>query len=334
MSRHFLLSIDGGGIRGIIPVLLLIKLEKETGKLTREIFDFVAGTSTGAIIAGALAAGIPAERILKIYTNRAYEIFQKSPFSILKRIFLGYMYPTERLYKVIKEELGQSKDITLNDLPIDILLPAKRVTDGIPFYFVKDNKGNSCSCGHLKLIDCVVASAAAPTYFHPWAIYQTLNSDKAPIGSLTDGGVGVAGNPVYLTCVEAFYYTDKYTPENTTIVSLGTGRFMEKTNPINIWDWLKWVLSELLSSPGEQQTDLVQRHFAKSHFYRLDPDLKKLDPNLKENIPLDGTEYIDTLRSLGEKFAEMVDWKEVLKEKAKEWEVNDQKTLWFQYSKP
>jgi len=66
MSRRYLLSIDSGGIRGIIPAVALVKLENTTGRLTREIFTFVAGTSTGAIIAAAIAAGIPAIRILDL----------------------------------------------------------------------------------------------------------------------------------------------------------------------------------------------------------------------------------------------------------------------------
>ncbi len=64
MARKYLLSIDGGGIRGIIPALLLLKLEQTTGKPARETFSFVAGTSTGALIAAAIAAGVPASRIV------------------------------------------------------------------------------------------------------------------------------------------------------------------------------------------------------------------------------------------------------------------------------
>ena len=60
MSRRYLLSIDSGGIRGIIPTVALVKLENTTGRLTRDIFSFVAGTSTGAIMTSAIAAGIPA----------------------------------------------------------------------------------------------------------------------------------------------------------------------------------------------------------------------------------------------------------------------------------
>ena len=102
MSRRYLLSIDSGGIRGIIPTVALVKLESTTRKLTREIFSFVAGTSTGAII----AAGIPATRILDLYTKRTPQIFIHHPWHIIKRILFGPMYSIEKLHDLIAEEIG------------------------------------------------------------------------------------------------------------------------------------------------------------------------------------------------------------------------------------
>ena len=75
MPRRYLLAIDGGGVRGIIPAVALAKLEATTGRLVRNTFSFVAGTSTGAIIATAIAAGVPASRIVSLYLDRAREIF-------------------------------------------------------------------------------------------------------------------------------------------------------------------------------------------------------------------------------------------------------------------
>ena len=84
---------------------------------------------------------------------------------------------------------------------------------------MKDNPRNAQTTGTLRLVDCAVASAAAPTYFAPWTIQI---GDRAVV--LVDGGVGVTGNPVYQACVEAFYYDD-FTPDDTRVVSLGTGYF-------------------------------------------------------------------------------------------------------------
>jgi hypothetical protein len=93
-SHRYLLSIDRGGIRGIIPAVALVKLEQTIGKLSREIFSFVAGTSTGALIAAGITAGIPAARILDLYMRRTSEIFTRSPWNIFKRVVYGAMYST------------------------------------------------------------------------------------------------------------------------------------------------------------------------------------------------------------------------------------------------
>jgi patatin-like phospholipase/acyl hydrolase len=335
MARQYLLSIDGGGIRGILPATALVKLERTTGRPARETFAFVAGTSTGAIIAAAIAAGVPATRILDIYLNRAREIFTQSIFNVVKRIVSGAMYSTRKLHDIVADELGPARNWRLNDSPIDLLITAKRVKDGMPWYFVRDNPANAGRTGRLRLVDCVTASAAAPTYFQPWTIPEdSLSPGWQPIGALVDGGAGVAGNPVYQACVEAFYYTNLYRSEETTIVSLGTGRFVDERQPAWIGAWLEWVLAELLRSPGEQQTELVQRHFSLATFYRLDPDFKLLDPTLEHAIPLDGVGSIERLRQYGEQFAALIDWEAILLGADTTFRVTDWTTLWQQYKRP
>jgi patatin-like phospholipase/acyl hydrolase len=205
-----ILSIDGGGIRGIIPACMLIELERQTGKPAREIFSFVSGTSTGAVIAGAIAAGVPATRLLNLYLTRAEEVFARPPWPLYlaKRFALGYMYSSSRLRRFLAEEAGAASGWRLQDSPIDIMVTAKRVDDGVPWYFVKDQPGNSGRTGKLSLMDCVTASAVAPTYFQPWTVLEAdPPAGERPVGTLTDGGVGVAGNPCYQACVEAFEYT-------------------------------------------------------------------------------------------------------------------------------
>jgi patatin-like phospholipase/acyl hydrolase len=307
MPRHYLLSIDSGGIRGIIPAIALVKLEKTTGRLTRDIFSFVAGTSTGAIIATAIAAGVPAARILDLYVNHTRELFRRYPWTIFQRILFGSMYSTKELHDLIAEEIVPAGSWKLNDSPIDVLLTAKRISDGLPWYFVRDNPRNSGCTGHLSIVDCATASAAAPTYFQPWRIVEA--EEPLPpcerVGTLVDGGVGVTGNPVYQACVEAFDYTPDYTPEETVTVSLGTGKFKNRKRPRWIGAWLKWVLDELLESPGEQQTEITQRLFPQMIFYRIDTELEK-------DIGRDDTREIPRLIQYGERLAESIDWQAIL----------------------
>ena len=298
--RRRILAIDGGGVRGIIPATALAELERSSGRPARETFDFLAGTSTGAVIAGALAAGIPAERLVSLYRRRGPELFRQMPLlGVLRRVVSGHLYDIGTLRRMIGEEPRENADWRMNDVPLDILVTAKGLDDGHPWYFVKDAPGqNSCRTGDLFLADCVMASAAAPTYFQPWVIPE--------IGLLVDGGVGVAGNPVYQACVEAFDYTDRYRPETTTVVSLGTGRFLDRRRPTWLWPWVEWVLSEVLRSPGEQQTELVQRHYGAALFHRI-------DVRLPRDFPLDSTgATLEVLGSIADALAATIDWPAIL----------------------
>lgn len=325
MPRRYLLSIDSGGIRGIIPAMALVKLEKTTGTLTRDTFSFVAGTSTGAILAAAIAAGVPATRILDFYVNRTKEIFNGSPLNYVKMIFSGSRYSTQKLHDLITEAVGPAVSWKLNDSPVDILLTAKRISDGMPWYFVRDNPRNSGCTGRLGIVDCATASAAAPTYFQPWIMPEELTLDPCePVGKLVDGAVGVTGNPVYQACIEAFEYTPGYTPAETLTVSLGTGRFKRRREPRWIGAWLEWVLAELLESPGEQQTEFTSKHFPEMTFYRIDMELH-------ENIGLDDSRKIGRLIEYGESLAEMIDWKAILAGMDTRFRIGNTNTLWEQY---
>lgn len=313
-----ILTIDGGGVRGIIPAVLLAALERQTGRLTRDTFDFVAGTSTGAVLAAGIAAGIPAERLVTLYAERSSQVFRRIPVvGTLRRIITGSMYDTPTLHRLIREELGpEARDWRLNDAPIDMLITAKRLSDGMPWYFVRDNPANSCRAGEYLLADAATASAAAPTYFSP--------RNLAGIGELIDGGIGVAGNPVYQACVEAFEYTHAYSPSETVVVSLGTGTLLRRERPTWLWPWLGWLLSELLRSPAEQQTELVHRHYPEARFYRLDLELGR-------EIGLDAVDRMGELRALGERLAEVINWAAILDGLDERFRVTEATTLPREY---
>jgi len=294
-----ILSIDGGGIRGIIPATTLVKLEQQTGGLVRDSFDFLAGTSTGALIAAACAAGVPATRILEIYTKRAGEIFP--PPKIVHeagRLVVGYMYDPIHIQKVLVSEFGPAAAWTLNDSPIRVLLCAKGI-DTHAWYFVRDNPKNSGKVGNLGLVDCAVASASAPTYFSPW----TINIGGTAT-LLVDGGVGIAGNPVYQACVEAFYYDD-FDPADTRVVSLGTGFFPPgNQEPSGLIGWLEWTIGALLDAPEEQQPELVRRHFPNV--------MKRFDWQMPHAIDMADTGSIPELVALGQQAAAGMDWNSIL----------------------
>ena len=190
------------------------------------------------------------------------------------------------------------------------MITAKGLTDGHQWYFVKDQPSNAGRTGNLTLADCLTASAASPTFFAPWTI-----PDFEHEGPMVDGGTGVAGNPVYQACVEAFGYLDRYDPANTIVVSMGTGHFLDRPRPTWIYSWLGWLLAELLRSPGEQQTELVDRHFNEATFYRI-------DARLERDFSLDNAGEMVALREVGERLTALIDWPAVLAGEDAEWLVS------------
>ncbi len=312
MTRR-ILSIDGGGVRGVIPAVALAAMESATGSTVRDEFDFLAGTSTGALIAGASASGMPAAEIVELYLERAPQLFRRTPVvTTLRRVVAGHAYDVGELHRLVRREMDRhgAGEWRLNDVPNDIMVTAKGLPDGHQWYFVRDVPDqNACRTGDLRLVDCLTASAAAPTYFQPATVGGL--EDRGP---MLDGGTGVAGNPVYQACVEAFGYARGYDPADTIVVSLGTGQFFDRRRPTWLYSWLGWVLAELLRSPGEQQTELVDRHFPGATFYRI-------DVRLPRDVPLDDARRVRELREIGEQLAARLDWPAILAGRDAEWLV-------------
>ncbi len=326
-----LLSIDGGGLRGILPVCMLVELEKQTGKKAKEVVSFVAGTSTGSVIASGIAAGLPAVEMQRLYLERARDVFYWHPLDPVwrwaRRLLKGHFFSSRPLHRVLSEEAGVAKDWKINDSPIDLMITAKRVDDGMPWYFVKDKPENRGRTGKLPIVDCVTASCVVPTYHDPWTVpEENPPPGHRPVGRLVDGGVGVAGNPVYQACVEAFHYTNEYTPAETIVISLGTGHHVSNDkNPNSILDWLGWTLGELMDSAGEQQTQLVQRHYPQTRHYRLQPALPR-------PIGGDSVKGVKELFEIGQRFAAGIDWAPILAGAESPFLVGKRKTLARDYS--
>ncbi len=295
MHKRALLSIDGGGIRGILPLCALAELERQLGRKSREVFSFIAGTSTGAIITGGLAAGLSAEQMLQLYQEMGTRVFR---FDLLGFVCsLGsFRYRSKPLAELLHTYMG---DISLNNLPVDVMISATRVSDGKPWYFVRDYPSNASITGKTMLVDCVAGSAAAPTYFEPY--------DIPGVGRCVDGGVGIAGNPIYQACVEAFYYTPSgsYVPADTLVVSLGTGYTPSPAAPHNLINWVEWVVGELLAIPAEQQTQIVLRHFQTAGTTRINPPLPR-------DIGMDDAGAIPELIKIGRALAATLNWNDIL----------------------
>ena len=159
-SRNYcnILSLSGGGCRGIFQAAYLNKLQDQIGKPLREVFDLIAGTSTGAIIALAIALGISPSEIEGMYRDNASSIFTKRKGHLFRR---GPTYNQnilrESLKKIYKRcQLGDVQDTI-------VLITASKVHNYSHHVFSSYEPDDH----HLDAVDVALASAAAPTYFPP-----------------------------------------------------------------------------------------------------------------------------------------------------------------------
>jgi hypothetical protein len=315
MTRS-ILSIDGGGVRGIIPLTCLVRLEAHSGKSSRDLFDMVAGTSTGAVIAAGIALGLSARGLLAMYREMAREAFQSLPWWQVLWNLGNHRYSNAFIAATL-DQIGADKP--LNDLPIDIMITAKNTLTSRTDFFVRDNPGNACLWGRLSLKDAVLASIAAPTYF---PAHKTSIDGREHIW--VDGGVGVAGNPCYQAAVEALYYSaGRYKPGETRLLSFGTGR---RPHPIDaekasFLQWGLWVLAEVLEDSADWQSYITRREYGstgKIDFRRYQVDLA---PDVMEElgveipvgvdvtkIGMDAVWAVELLEQIGRAFANTIDF--------------------------
>jgi uncharacterized protein len=297
---NYVLSIRGGGIRGIIPCYCLIQLEQQLGGLTRDHIQYCAGTSTGALLTAAVAAGVPATDLLTFYTQRSKEVF--TPTGVVadaKLVADGFRFDPNNLQKVLVSVLGASASWVVNDSPIGLLISATAM-DGHNWFFVRDNPRNAGATGKLKLVDAAVASSCAPTYFNHWTIEaiggQTLN--------FFDGSVGGTANPAYQACVEAFEY-DAFDPAQTKVISLGTGYYPAgQTPPKGLLATVEWTTSTLVDTSEDWVDSAVKRQWPNV--------LQVFNPLLPSNIDEADLSAIPALESVGQQLAATMDWRQIL----------------------
>ena len=311
-----ILSVDGGGVRGIIPLACLVRLESRLGRPCREIFDMAAGTSTGAVIAGGIALGISARGLLALYRELAVEAFQRLPWWKVLLNLGNHRYSLDFIARLLTE---MGADLPLNSLPIDVMITAKNTKTGRTDFLVRDQENNARRWGELPLRDAVLASITAPTYFPPHSARY-----RGEEYIWVDGGVGVAGNPCYQAAVEAFDYSGgRYPTGETRMLSFGTGRLPHTIDAprANILDWGVWVLEEMLEDSSDWQTYITRREHAGSgrldfRRYQLDLSPRVLDelgvavpPGVNlGHIGMDAVWAVELLELIGRAFADRIDF--------------------------
>jgi len=230
-----LLALDGGGIRGLITVEVLAEIEsrlrRDRGDDFRlaDEFDYIGGTSTGAIIATCLSLGMSVAEVRAFYRDSGTAMFDKA--SLLRRF--RTKFEDEKLAAKLKEVLGEDTTLGTDELKTLLLIVMRNATTDSPWplsnnprakYNLEQRRRDGLACNlDLPLWQLVRASTAAPTYFPPEAIRAGGPREFL----MVDGGVTVYNNPAFLVflmaTVEPYNLCWPTGKDEMLVVSIGTG---------------------------------------------------------------------------------------------------------------
>lgn len=236
-----ILAMDGGGLRGILSLALLQKVEdilrgRHGGSADFRLchyFDLAAGTSTGAIIAATIAMGWTVEEIRKKYMSLGVRVFERS---LLRKGLLRAKYDEDRLIAELKKVFGAKTTLGDAKLKTGLLVMTKRVDSGSPWpisnnpcgkYF-RAGPGGVVGNGDYLLWQVVRASTAAPAFFDPESITIARVAGCEPAaGEFVDGGVSPFNNPalmaVMYSTMEGYRMSWSTGVDKLLVVSIGTG---------------------------------------------------------------------------------------------------------------
>jgi patatin-like phospholipase/acyl hydrolase len=293
------LSIDGGGVRGLVPAMVLAEIEARTGKHIAELFDIVAGASAGSVLAVGLAVpgdvpGSPrwgAEEGVEIYKSRLAEVFDRSTWQAVASVgsLLREKYDEKPFEDLLSHYFGERM---LSEAVTNVVVPAYDLANQDVLLF--DSAAAEADRAMDMPMRVVVRGAtAAPTYFEP-----------APVGPpiahghhlLVDGGI-FANNPGICAFMQAQH---RHLGDDVVLVSLGTGA---PERPLNIeevrsWGLAHWArpLVSLVMDGASRATDLHLRSLlGPERYFRLDPSLDGCSHHLDDA----SRENLDALESAG-----------------------------------
>ena len=270
------LSIDGGGVRGIIPARILQEIETRTNKPISKLFNIVSGTSTGGLLTLAITKpdgqGNPefsAEYLVRLYMERSKEIFAKP--SIIRKIKTGFGLWGSKYDRAAYDEilLQIFKDNLLSQSLCPIFIPIYSLGNSKPFiastYFAARNKEND-----FYLRDIAGAASAAPTYFDPKK-FRSPNSTTIYQG--VDGGI-YANNPELIGVTGVYLVHPSFEIGNIILLSLGTGDTVKNNqNSGNDGDigWLKNkdIIGNMMDAESAIAETAVTAMLKNSNHFRL-----------------------------------------------------------------
>lgn len=276
MHVRRILSLDGGGIRGLVTCRWLDGVDAALGAAGRPMipgsFDLLAGSSTGGLIACGLALGRSPAQLAQLYLDRRHEIFPgmaRRLWSRATRLLSqgpsAPRYDGRGLEAVLADTFG---DARLGELRVPTLVTAYDTIGRKPVVF----KSFKPEHADLRVRDVCRATSAAPTYFpaHPMRV-------EGAERSLIDGGI-VANNPTACAIAEALRRDDRVRcPEDLLVLSVGSG---ERVRPIGLrdareWGALEWAVPiiDVLFDGNAESVDYIARHVVGDGYFRLQAPL-------------------------------------------------------------
>jgi patatin-like phospholipase/acyl hydrolase len=300
-SRFRILSLDGGGVRGLLSARILANIESylspknDTPTPLGSHFDLIAGTSTGGIIALALAAGHSAKSIVGFYERNIPIIFgapQRRP--IIHRLFRP-KYKSDAFKLAVEDYF---KELTLQDVATDVCITAVALQTGRPRLYKSGYLARNQARLNEKLSDIALATSAAPTYFKAHSLEHSQN--------LVDGGI-CANNPSLIAIIDSLQFEGASkrgtprpsTPSDISLLSIGTGEQpimpykVEAVNDGGIADWNRHIISLLMQS----QSILV--HY-QANFLLSANNYLRVNPHLKTPMELDDISKLEELKNLSD----------------------------------
>ncbi|MCA0371007.1 MAG: patatin-like phospholipase family protein [Proteobacteria bacterium] len=296
-----ILSIDGGGVRGVIPLTILSEIERRTGKPISESFDVITGTSTGGVIALSLSAPADdgtgprytADELLALYTTRGEEIFgskHKNYFS-----FGGLLrprYSSKGLESLSVELLGST---ALSSSLVPVAVTAFDIRHDAPIVF-ESQRAKLDPGENFLMKDVAIGTSSAPTYFPP----KRMESFYGQECCVVDGGV-VQNNPslVGYSLAKEIYPR----AQDVLLVSLGTGKISaplddERMKDAGATTWIKPIVTMGINGVASLVDDQMRRLVSSSssgsiigvseRYFRLQPDIPEklgaLDKTTPEHV--------------------------------------------------
>ena len=278
-SGFQVLSLDGGGVRGIFEAALLAAIEQDLGVCVADRFDLVVGTSTGGILALGLGAGLTPAQILGFYLEHHGQIFaNRLGWRNVRRLWRA-KYPADRLGRPLREIFG---DRLLGESRLPLVIPTYNVGVNAVCLLKTPHHPRLRRDHRMPMWEVALAAAAAPTYFP--AVHLDGNGDR-----LVDGGLW-SNNPTLVGIAESVSMFGRALDE-IKVLSVGTLASVS-TRRANLDDggFLAWgrspnLVSVLLDAQGSGTLGLAQHLIGVDSLFRLDatvPDdliaLDRCDP--------------------------------------------------------